>query len=503
MCSRLLLFPLGALWPLPSRADVGAQGTCSAPGEADCGNPHYVPFKGNNLNRSGYSPYLGPFDVSRPAWLWEEPNRDQKRECVGTMACFHSSPIIDADLNVYIQSTTGWVYSIDKSGKTRWEAKLTSCNPSNVALRGDSVYVVSQDGMLWSLDRATGKVQWYQKAALGFPDDTHSLLAVGDTVLAACNPYGYGTQARPLMHEGHPIVWRSLTYGNENVCAFSAKDGTLKWNYSMWERSGNISYNQMQAVVGNSVIFGDSLGGAYRVSFDNGQELWHTPALTELGHFHRHGGMGMGSTANMVVGPNGKTYHAYNIFPKVGAVRVLNIEDGSEAWRFDRFHEEINAAPAVGTVFGHNKLATVLVIGGNCACEKQPFKEKLKNFFGLQKHWDRYGKVAALDAETGQHIWSFDVPFWNDACAGQTWTDTSCPDMFGNPAIGGDGTVYVNWSGGKHYSLRDVNLDGKVDPNTPGEVSVYHHGFASNGITAVAPGLTVFPNTRSLVAYHT
>eukprot|EP00747_Dinoflagellata_sp_TGD_P099412 gnl/TRDRNA2_/TRDRNA2_167734_c0_seq1.p1 gnl/TRDRNA2_/TRDRNA2_167734_c0~~gnl/TRDRNA2_/TRDRNA2_167734_c0_seq1.p1 ORF type:complete len:184 (+),score=16.11 gnl/TRDRNA2_/TRDRNA2_167734_c0_seq1:20-571(+) len=146
-------------------------------------------------------------------------------------------------------------------------------------------------------------------------------------------------------------------------------------------------------------------------------------------------------------------------------------------------------------------LAVVVPVGTNCGCSKESFWERAEAFVGMRPDKDRYGKIVVLDADDGKHLWTFDLPYWNDACAGNTWEDTNCPDMMGNPAIDGKGTVYVNWSGGHHYALRDANKDGRIDPKDPNELSSYYSGHASNGCTAIAPGLSVFPNCRTLVAY--
>jgi len=61
-----------------------------------------------------------------------------------------------------------------------------------------------------------------------------------------------------------------------------------------------------------------------------------------------------------------------------------------------------------------------------------------------------------------------------------------------------DGTVYVNWSGGYSYTIRDKNLDGKIDAS---EVSFLETNSGMNGETAIAPGLIVVPSCDAFRGY--
>merc|ERR1712190_361561 len=100
------------------------------------------------------------------------------------------------------------------------------------------------------------------------------------------------------------------------------------------------------------------------------------------------------------------------------------------------------------------------------------------------------GTVYAADAQTGEVIWSFTPPAWEkQACAGSTWEDRCLPDLWSGCTIGGDGTVYVNWSaGGVTYALRDTNGDGLIRDGDSSEVSSYDAKSGATGPPAIAPG---------------
>jgi len=256
------------------------------------------------------------------------------------------------------------------------------------------------------------------------------------------------------------------------------------------------------------VIITDSVGGVYAVTLDEGKELWYTPTpVSILESFLVYGGHPMGSTGGSVVGPNDMIFVGFNVLAGVGSVRALRLEDGSKAWE-RMFHEEVNTAPAVGYVYGHRRLAVVVAVGHNSQCLPLSLSEwftmKIRHETGsLDPVLIKTGVIVALDADTGDDIWAYPLEHYWDSYAGVAQDDTCCPAMFGSPAIGGDGTVYVNWSGGRHFALRDANSDGRVDAHDPREVQSIHSGFSTNGITAIAPGLTVFPNCRHMVAYRT
>eukprot|EP00439_Symbiodinium_sp_Y106_P017603 s10242_g2.t1 len=106
------------------------------------------------------------------------------------------------------------------------------------------------------------------------------------------------------------------------------------------------------------------------------------------------------------------------------------------------------------------------------------------------------GTVLAVDAMTGETIWTFDPPPWlHSGSAGSTMEQMCMPDLFSAATISGEGTVYINWSaGGITYALRDNNHDGKISLEDPTEVSAYDLGSGATGPPAIAPGM-IFVNT--------
>jgi len=420
--------------------------------------PDYWPVKGGNLNHSASSLFSGPQSMKHPSWNFSEPNLGDKGTYVGIMKVFHGSPVIDSQKNVYIQSTTGWVYSLDKYGALRWNVSLTDGNPGNLALYNGSAYTCSQDGKVWSLDMGTGDENWRsQLEGSRCPDDTHSLSAVDGIVLTACD-------AMPGI-------------GSYSVCALSSIDGTPKWKYTLFLRHGTGGYNQAFVVVDETVYFGDRAGGLYAVSVEDGTEVWYSPGVD--------GGF---TTGGMVLGPNNRVYFGFNS-GSTGTLRALDLTTGNPLWS-TQFKEGVNAQPAVGPLGSSGPLAVVVAVGNNVECE-----------LVTKRTSPKYAQILALDAASGAILWTFDLPVNNMSCMGNSLESFCCPDVWGQPSIGADGTVYANWSGGFALEARDANGDGKIDPDDPAEFSAYYHGHGSNGNTAIASGLTVAVSCTQLFGY--
>ena len=62
-------------------------------------------------------------------------------------------------------------------------------------------------------------------------------------------------------------------------------------------------------------------------------------------------------------------------------------------------------------------------------------------------------------------------------------------------------TVYVNWSGGYLYAIRDSNADGHIDAKDPREVSKFHHGAGANSQSAIGPGMLVAATCEGFLGY--
>lgn len=430
----------------------------------------YHPTKGGNANHSGYSPFVGVADLSFPSWTFVHPEVQPKGFRTAARRVFHGSPLIDADSNVYIQSTSGWIFSLTKDGTLRWSFDLNSedpQNPSNMALLDGIAFVCTEDGVAWAIDLVAGLERWRKKIATHCSTDPFSITTASGVILIPCNPEN-GDEPDSMD-------------GSAAICAVSEKDGSPKWTYSL-SRYDSKGYNLAPSIVGDTVYFSELAGSSYAISLEDGKELWRHPGPQDATF----------STASAVVGHDGRLYNAFNVGRGAnlkGTLRSLDLQYGDIVWSRS-FPEGLNAAPAVGPVGPKNQTVVIVALGSNPECLPEPV-------IGTRKHTE----VLALDAESGETLWAFTAPEYSLSCAGNTPTEICCPSMWSQPTLALDGRVYVNWSGGKLFALLDANGDGIIDANNPSEFSFYHHGKGSNSQTAMAPGLMVAAVCNQVLGY--
>merc|ERR1719419_631437 len=124
------------------------------------------------------------------------------------------------------------------------------------------------------------------------------------------------------------------------------------------------------------------------------------------------------------------------------------------------------------------------------------------NFPEKPQNWNRDNpaELRALDAATGQPLWSWPLPAWRQqmhagagkfALLSKFWyqdPQVSIPMPFGTGAVDATETMYLAYQDGKIYTVADANGDGAIDSKT--EVTSRDVGTAFNmpGI-ALAPGL--------------
>eukprot|EP00931_Biecheleriopsis_adriatica_P062765 TRINITY_DN37902_c0_g1_i1.p1 TRINITY_DN37902_c0_g1~~TRINITY_DN37902_c0_g1_i1.p1 ORF type:complete len:560 (-),score=72.50 TRINITY_DN37902_c0_g1_i1:40-1638(-) len=426
-------------------------------------------MKGGNANRSGYSPFVGPRDLSFPSWTFMHPPVLPKGLTTASMKVFHGSPIIDADYNVYIQSTAGFIYSVDKSGFLRWSFDIVSEdpeNPSDMVLVDGLLCTSLQDGYALALDSQTGNLIWQQKIARHGSLDTYSAVAQDGILVIPCNPDGEDYKAN--------------LEGSYALCAVSMSDGSEKWTFNL-RNYGSRGYKLAPALSDGVLYFSDERGSAYAVWLKDGTKKWYSRTDSD-GR----------TTSGLSIGSDGRVYVGFNTAEGKGTMRCLDLHTGNTIWS-KTFKEGVNAVPAVGPLSlpgFQTQMAVIVAVGNNLECLPVPV-------FGRTT----YGQVMALDAETGEALWQFDAPEYSLSCAGNTPGEVCCPGSWTQPTLAADGTVYVNWSGGKLFMMRDENLDGKIDLSNAAEFSYYHHGKGSNSHTAMAPGFMVAGTCDRLLAY--
>jgi len=415
----------------------------------------WYPGRDVDNNRSGSSAALGPFPLRQPAWQFEIPDDEVT----------HQTPSIDHMHNVYITGNAGILRSFDREGNKRWEVqavpknriKGTSC--AAPTLMEDLLYMSCCNGEVIAYSTDVGQEIWRKKIADELPSDSYSVGAFGNYLLVPA---------------GH-----SVPYGSQVVALLDRANGALRWKAELEEAA----VNMMACHFNESVVLSDRMGGIYRLALADGSRLWYQPGLGTVP-----------TLGGIACAPNSMVYIGYITSDKpkakAGGLRALDIATGKQVWQKD-MPDMVHNAPAVGKLYGlGSKLAVVFGLG-------QPSGLP----FPLPANID--GKVLAADAETGEILWEFAPPTWKKSgCAGSTVTRVCLPDLWSGATIGGDGTVYINWSaGGVTYALRDANGDGTCSLDDANEVGSYDLQSAATGPPAIVSQMLVVATCNRLAVF--
>jgi len=419
--------------------------TASEPASEADGRYYWSGKNGDNL-RTGGVDFPMPVDLKAgPAWSWHE----------GRNGLIRVAPLIDAKKNIYLATIAGNVYKFSPDGEVLWKHKEGVQIPEVPAIMGGALYATNTRGEVFALNMSTGKRLWKKKAGKASAGDTWSMTAADGMVIAALSSNG--------------------GVANDYISALDAKDGSVRWSF----KPQVPVYNSLSAVRGSNLVLSDLNGRPYRLNLADGSLIWKSePGLgvVEEPSF---------STGGAVIGPNGLVYVTSNSKKdgvERGHVTAFQFSDGKMLWRQGTDYQA-NNAPAVGRLGADGPLAVVVGVGPNPDMP-DPIMQLTKTAPTSEKR----ARVMALDAATGRVIWRHELPKWHGWAAGDSLSHVCLPDSFGNPAISGDGTVFVGFQSGRFYGINDRNHDGNVNTS---EVTSYNFSNAFQGSPGLAPGMLV------------
>ena len=162
----------------------------------------------------------------------------------GDQLSFHGGVLVDRDL-VFVGTDlpTGHVYAFDPvSGRVHWKRAAGSGVGSDILASSDTVYALTQDGVMLALGRRTGRVRWSYSTA---------------------NPLsGAARFAAPALAEGRVFV----PVENGAIHALNASTGSV-----IWESSLTSPITTSLAVVGGEVFVGTKDGALHRMDARTGR----------------------------------------------------------------------------------------------------------------------------------------------------------------------------------------------------------------------------------------
>ena len=168
------------------------------------------------------------------------------------------APVV-ADATAYLGTTGGVVNAVDtRDGTLRWAFAAGAPIYGSVAVAGDAVYVVADNGFLYRLDRADGKERWR--------------CALGDAGVARVLPH---PQVFDWDWQGaQPVVADDTVYvgaGDGGFHAVAADTGKRRWRFDTRGAIRNAA-----AVAGDTVYVGSLDHHVYALARADGRERWRS-----------------------------------------------------------------------------------------------------------------------------------------------------------------------------------------------------------------------------------
>jgi len=350
---------------------------------------YYWSSRGGSPRTNSFAPYTARSDFSEgPTWVWQNELKEQVRH----------SPLIDADLNIYVCTTTR-LRKFDSDGILlwTWHAAPTQMISAAPALYKGSVYVLPRENAdgrpsAVSIDMRSGTVHWER----------------------AYDGVRQGADAEAINVDSGMLWFGAATAvgdGTDTVVAASASDGSMLWKYV----TDHVMWNFSPSTPGDgTLLFSSQCGTVFRISSE-GKLMW------KAGRNHQYDEC---VPAGGALGPNGIFYSEFNegagsMLQSQGATNntlaAYNVTDGSLVWERNLPYRAAQY-PAVGKLGPDGPLAVVAPLGDN----PMPPRPFIEDFLLAGNGGAERNMVMALDAGTGATIWiSEEAPFSHMVAAGE------------------------------------------------------------------------------------
>ena len=262
----------------------------------------------------------------------------------------------------YAAGRGGDVYSISlSSGDKNWHTDLgdeeendskRSARLSGVAVQGSLLAVGSENGWLYLLNAADGKIRWKKfngteiMAAPAFAPDGSKVFVADSRGLVTCYDSANGAQlwqsgdnsgALRLRSQSSPVPvgQEALLLGTSSgkVLVLSQRDGGLLDSVTVAQPSGANDLERVSDVAGTPLLLGSELyTSAYNAGF-----VWYSfksnGIVNRLGYHSSHD-LGFDDSVFVVTGDNGHVY-------------CISRQDGHEIWENGQLTNRNVTAPAV------------------------------------------------------------------------------------------------------------------------------------------------------------
>ena len=263
---------------------------------------------------------------------------------------------------VYAAGRAGDVYSISlSSGDKNWHTDLgdeeendakRSARLSGIAVQGSLVAVVSENGWIYELNAADGKIRWKKfngseiMTAPAFARDGSKIFVADSRGLVTCYDSANGAElwqsgdssgALRLRLQSSPVVVSddALLLGTSSgkVLILSQRDGGLLNSVTVAQPSGANDLERVSDVAGAPLLLGSDLyTSAYNAGFVD-YSFKNNGIVNRLG-YHSSRDIGFDSHVFVITGDNGHVY-------------CVSRQDGQELWENGQLTNRNVSAPAV------------------------------------------------------------------------------------------------------------------------------------------------------------
>ena len=336
-----------------SGGDENNETGCVSGLDSDCASyPGDVRLFQKNLKRQAYYPDETVPDAVTIDWA------------VPTNFAHHtaakSTPIPTHDGDVLVGGDKGTIQKRSPTGRLRWRAQTDADNRGfhgSPTVVGDRGYIGGYDGAIYAFDLTSGEQRWKIE-----PGTLGGTIAVGSS---------------PAFHDG--TLYFIVEYGSPSSGALWAVDpvtGDTEWSdQRIWGQSHPSPTIDRET---GHILAGSNDGVVYAWTYPDLEFDWEYQAGPEGGPTGREKGGGEFNLGAQIKG----TVAAYQGRGYVGSwdnyLHCIDLSDGSGIWRFDTGWSNMSN-PAVDPEVG------VVYTGSDT------------------------GGVWALDAESGEQLWSYDV----------------------------------------------------------------------------------------------
>ena len=295
-----------------------------------------------------------------------------------------------------------------------WQVELGEASPSGIALSDEGIYAAMEDGAIYALARASGKIQWQVNlpaAATSAPVAAGGLVFIGaqDGRLYALAS-GDGRQIWSAATSA-PIFAAPLASGGRVFCpssdgslsAFNQADGALLWKFPV----AGALYSQ-PALLDGVLYFGSSNAHLYAVIASDGSAFWPAGIPTQ------------GPIQSPPLVSAGRVFFGSDD----GRFYALAAASGGEYWRYSTsdaiyaapafYQDTVIAASSDGTIVALDLLSGVprWEILAAAAVTQAPlvvdtFARPTLLYITSTQPW-----LYAVDLQTGNAIWRLDTGDW-------------------------------------------------------------------------------------------